>query len=137
MDNNLSSRQFHGTAAELQPGDLIHPNYLGSVGHNTENPEHSDFVWTTNRVRDADWYARHRAGAPTNASIGAGKGHVYEVEPTGLHGPAEEFKPSTSKEPARKSKTASIHLAPVKVVREISGKERTLASRRLAQPRII
>lgn len=118
-EDHLSPRLFHGTAAQLQPGDLIHPNHLGNAGHNQEHPEHSDFVWTTNRVRDADWYARHRSGAPTNSPKGAGKGHVYEVEPTGLHNAAD-----LPLEPGSKSRTAQVHLAPVKVTREIPEEER-------------
>ena len=51
---------YHGTAADLQPGDQINTNY--GYAHATTN----QFV--------AASYGRLRAG---------NKGHVYEVEPTG------------------------------------------------------
>lgn len=113
MDNNLSPRQFfHGTNAELQPGDMLHPNH--KEGYNKERPDHSDFVWMANNVKDADWYAKQRVqtkgtGAP---------GHVYEVEPQGLHAPADTLTPG------KKSATAHVSLAPAKVIRELSPDER-------------
>lgn len=120
MEQALSHRQFfHGTDAKLQPGDLIHPNYKGDIGHNTEHPEHSDFVWMSNRLRDADWYARRRSQVKKTDP----PGHVYQVEPTGLHGPADLDQPG----PKTKSNTAHVSLAPARVIREVPHDERAAA----------
>lgn len=131
MENNLQHRQFfHGTAAKLQPGDLIHPNHLGEVGHNKNNPEHSDFVWMTNRLSDADWYARHRGsmvndGTKPTKEKARQNSHVYEVEPQGLHAPADiESKTPQGKTVKHKSNTAHVSLAPAKVLREVPPEER-------------
>ena len=124
MGGNLSNRQFfHGTAAKLQPGDLIHPNHLpDEQAYNQEHPEHSDFVWMSNRVRDADWYARHRGsmqgGTKPTQDKAVRNSHVYEVEPQGLHAPADTLTPG------KKSHSTHVSLAPVKVVREVPHEER-------------
>jgi Rifampin ADP-ribosyl transferase len=116
MDNNLSSRQFfHGTDAQLQPGDMLHPNH-STEGFNKERPDHTDFVWMSNRVKDADWYANRRSGTPTRT--GTSGGHVYEVEPQGLHAPADTLTPG------KKSNSTHVSLAPAKVIREVPHDER-------------
>ena len=66
---------FHGTRAALAPGDLI------SAGHpsNYEAGRVSNHVYFSALMGPAAWGAElavARAGAP-------GRGHVYEVEPTG------------------------------------------------------
>lgn len=66
--DHLSSPQFyHGTKAELSPGDLIHPNHTVPMGAGG----HGDFVWSTPVKSDAAMYG----------------GNTYQVEPTGLHEP--------------------------------------------------
>lgn len=112
-EDHLSPRLFHGTNVKLQPGDMLHPNR--GEGFNKEHPEHSDFVWMSNRLHDAHWYADMR-------SEGTSKGHVYEVDPQGLHGPADTL---TS---GKKSTTTHISLAPARVIREVPHAEREAAA---------
>lgn len=110
----LSPPQFyHGTNQKLQPGDMLHPNHT-SEGFNKERPDHSDFVWMSNRVKDADWYARRRSQSKKTDP----PGHVYEVEPQGLHAPADTLTPG------KKSHTTHVSLAPAKVIREVPHEER-------------
>jgi hypothetical protein len=113
-EDALEHRQFyHGTNAALQPGDMLHPNHTAE-GFNKQHPEHSDFVWMTNQLKDADWYARRR----TQKKQTDPPGHVYEIEPQGLHAPADTLTPG------KKSNTAHVSLAPAKVIREVSHEER-------------
>ena len=135
-ENVLQHKQFfHGTASKLEPGDLIHPNHLGDVGYNKQHPEHSDFVWMTSRPSDADWFARHRGAMAKQVKhtdqTANEASHVYEVEPTGLHAPAD-IPPSRGdrKLPRPKSSTAHVSLAPARVVREVPQEERREIRRR-------
>ena len=117
-EEHLGPQFYHGTSAQLQPGDMLHPNHVSDEqANNQEHPEHSDFVWMTNRLKDADWYARRRT--PGGRSTGPPTGHVYEVEPTGLHGPA-----GLPLDPGKTSPTAHISLSPAKVKREVPAEER-------------
>jgi hypothetical protein len=110
MEQNLSSRQFfHGTSAKFAPGDLIHPNHLPDM---TDNKGHRDFVWSTTSMRDAVWYAHHRANNKWHDSDAS---HIYEVEHTGLFNTADN-----PDQPGTKHRSSHVSLAPMRVKREVS-----------------
>ena len=62
---------FHGTKADLQPGDLLSPGY----GSNFGERKTANFIYLTATLDAATWGAELAAGdAP---------GRIYRVEPTG------------------------------------------------------
>jgi len=70
-DNQLPTRFYHGTRANLKPGDLIEPGRPSNFGE--RNP--AAFVYLTGSVDAAAWGAELAAGE--------GPGRIYTVEPTG------------------------------------------------------
>ena len=62
---------FHGTRADLQPGDLIAPGYSSNYG--ARKP--AAWVYLTGTLDAAIWGAELAAGD--------GRGRIYIVEPTG------------------------------------------------------
>lgn len=62
---------YHGTKAELRPGDLIEPGYSSNYGARKE----ASFVYLTATL-DA-------ATCSAELAVGEGRGHIYIVEPTG------------------------------------------------------
>lgn len=84
-EDHLSPAQFfHGTSADLSPGDMIstgHPaNYEGG-------PAEPPGSWTDSHVfmtTDAEGAQRHARNA---AFVKGGMPHVYQVEPTGSYEP--------------------------------------------------
>ena len=68
---------YHGTRAELKPGDLIEPNNSLSVG---ERDGIATYVYLTPNLDEAIWEAE--------IAVGAGPGTVYMVEPIGQIGDA-------------------------------------------------
>ena len=71
MPSDTSSRRFyHGTRADLKPGDLVHP------GHSSNYTERrSPWVYFSETLDAATWGAE--------LARGDGPGRVYVVEPTG------------------------------------------------------
>jgi hypothetical protein len=70
----MSSEQFyHGTKANLQPGDIIAPGYLTNFGSGKK----SNHVYFTATLDAATWGAE--------LSQGEGRGRIYIVEPTGAY----------------------------------------------------
>ena len=66
-----SARRFyHGTRADLTPGDLIQPGYSSNY---TER--RSPWIYFTETVFAATWGAE--------LAKGEGRGRIYEVQPTG------------------------------------------------------
>ena len=65
------SRFFHGTKADLQPGDLIAPGY----GSNYGKRKKAAYVYLTATLDAATWGAE--------LAVGEGRGRIYVVEPTG------------------------------------------------------
>jgi len=65
-----SRRFFHGTRADLKPGDLIRPGYASNF---TER--RSPWVYFSGTLNAAIWGAE--------LAKGEGRGRIYEVEPTG------------------------------------------------------
>lgn len=63
---------YHGTRAELRPGDLIAPGHAANFG---PSPRTANFVYFTRTLDASIWGAELAAGE--------GRGHVYLVEPTG------------------------------------------------------
>lgn len=62
---------FHGTKADLRPGDLLQPGYRSNYGEGKT----ANFVYLTGTLDAATWGAE--------LSAGEGRGRIYEVEPTG------------------------------------------------------
>jgi rifampin ADP-ribosylating transferase len=64
-------RFFHGTKADLKPGDLIGPGYESNFGKRKK----AGFVYLTGTLDAATWGAE--------LAVGDGPGRIYIVEPTG------------------------------------------------------
>lgn len=62
---------FHGTKAELAPGDLLEPGFRSNFGQRST----ASFVYLTATLDAATWGAE--------LAVGDGPGRIYEVEPTG------------------------------------------------------
>lgn len=70
--NDLNSQQFyHGTKADLMPGDLIEPGYSSNYGKRKK----AAYVYLTATLDAATWGAE--------LALGEGPGRIYTVEPTG------------------------------------------------------
>lgn len=70
--DDMSSQQFyHGTKADLKPGDLIEPGYSSNFGKRKK----ALFVYLTATMDAATWGAE--------LALGEGPGRIYIVEPTG------------------------------------------------------
>ena len=67
-----TKRYYHGTRAELNPGDLIKPSHPPDVG---EGDRMGTYVFLTTNLDAAIWEAEIAAGE--------GPGRVYIVEPIG------------------------------------------------------
>lgn len=62
---------YHGTKADLRPGDLIAPGYASNFGTRKK----AAFVYLTATLDAATWGAE--------LALGDGPGRIYTVEPTG------------------------------------------------------
>ncbi len=62
---------YHGTRADLKPGDLIMPGYRSNFGTRKK----AGYVYLTNILDAAAWGAE--------LALGKGPGRVYAVEPSG------------------------------------------------------
>jgi rifampin ADP-ribosylating transferase len=62
---------FHGTKADLRPGDLLEPGYDSNYGERRK----ANYVYVTATLDAAVWGAE--------LAVGEGAGRVYRVEPTG------------------------------------------------------
>lgn len=70
--SDLNSPQFyHGTKADLKPGDLIEPGYSSNYGKRKK----AAYVYLTATLDAATWGAE--------LALGEGPGRIYIVEPTG------------------------------------------------------
>ena len=69
--NAVSDRFYHGTKANLKPGDLIIVGYKSNFGV----PKPLSWVYFTRTVEAATWGAE--------LAHGEGPGRIYIVEPTG------------------------------------------------------
>ena len=66
-----AQRFFHGTRADLKPGDLIGPGRASNFGTRKQ----ASFVYLTATLDAATWGAE--------LALGEGPGRIYVVEPTG------------------------------------------------------
>lgn len=66
-----SQRFFHGTKADLKPGDLIGPGFNSNYGKRKKGL----YVYLTATLNAAAWGAE--------LALGEGSGRIYIVEPTG------------------------------------------------------
>lgn len=71
IDDLGSQRFYHGTKADLRPGDLIGAGY----GSNYGTRKKAAFVYLTATLNAATWGAE--------LAFGEGAGRIYIVEPTG------------------------------------------------------
>ena len=71
IDDLSSQRLYHGTRADLKPGDLIEPGYTSNYGKKKK----ATYVYLTATVDAATWGAE--------LALGEGPGRIYIVEPTG------------------------------------------------------
>lgn len=72
VTDDLSPQRFyHGTRADLKPGDLIEPGYRSNFGKR----KHANHVYLTCTLDAATWGAE--------LAVGEGPGRIYIVEPTG------------------------------------------------------
>jgi hypothetical protein len=71
LDNLESQTYYHGTKADLKVGDLIEPGYASNYGKRKQGI----FVYLTATLDAAIWGAE--------LAVGAGRGRIYVVEPTG------------------------------------------------------
>ena len=95
---------YHGTKADLKPGDVLRPGYRSNFGERTT----ANYVYLTATLDAATWGAE--------LSVGEGPGRIYQVEPTG---PIEDDPNLTDKKfpgnPTRSYRTRQ----PLRVVGEI------------------
>ena len=63
---------YHGTRADLQPGDLIKPGHVSNFGATARTANH---IYLTRTLDAATWGAE--------LAVGEGRGRIYIVEPTG------------------------------------------------------
>jgi hypothetical protein len=71
-NDDLDSQCFyHGTKADLKPGDLIEPGYDSNYGQRKK----AAYVYLTATLDAATWGAE--------LALGEGPGRIYIVEPTG------------------------------------------------------
>ena len=70
IDDVSAERYYHGTKADLKPGNLIEPGY----GSNYSEKK-AAFVYLTATLDAATWGAE--------LALGEGPGRIYVVEPTG------------------------------------------------------
>ena len=71
IDDLSSQRLYHGTKADLKPGDLIESGYRSNFGRRKQ----ASYVYLTGTLDAATWGAE--------LSLGEGPGRIYRVEPTG------------------------------------------------------
>lgn len=70
-DDLSLQRLYHGTRADLKPGDLIEPGYASNYGKRKK----ANYIYLTATLDAATWGAE--------LALGDGPGRIYIVEPTG------------------------------------------------------
>jgi len=104
--NDLNLQQFfHGTKADLKPGDLLQPGFNSNFGKGKK----AAFIYLTATIDAAIWGAE--------LALGETQGRIYIVEPTG---PFEDDPNLTDKKfPGNPTKSyRSRH--PLKVIGEVN-----------------
>jgi hypothetical protein len=72
IDDLSPQRFYHGTKADLKPGDLIEPGHSPNFGKRERT---TTYVYLTGTLDAAAWGAE--------LALGEGLGRIYLVEPTG------------------------------------------------------
>ena len=104
-DGATPPRFYHGTKADLKPGDLIEPGYSSNYGSRKK----AAWVYLTATLEAATWGAE--------LAIGEGRGRIYVVEPTG---PIEDDPNLTDKRfPGNPTKSYRSR-APLRVIGEVT-----------------
>jgi hypothetical protein len=99
-------RFFHGTKADLKPGDLIEPGHSANFGNRERT---TTYVYLTGTLDAATWGAE--------LALGEGPGRIYIVEPTG---PIEDDPNLTDKRyPGNPTKSYRSH-EPLRVTGEVT-----------------
>jgi hypothetical protein len=97
---------YHGTRADLEPGDLIEPGQIANYG---SQPRTANFVYFARTLDAAVWGAELAAGE--------GRGRIYTVEPLG---PVEDD-PNLTNKRFRGNPTKSFRSrAPLRVTGEVT-----------------
>lgn len=106
-DSPLDSGPFyHGTKADLHPGDFLEPKHASNYGERKT----ANFVYLTATLDAAVW--------GTELARGEGKGRIYQVEPTG----AFENDPNLTDKKFPGNPTRSYRSRfPLRVVGEVEG----------------
>jgi rifampin ADP-ribosylating transferase len=97
---------YHGTKAELEPGDLIGPGYASNYGARKK----AAWVYLTATLEAAAWGAE--------LAKGEGRGRIYEVEPTG---PFEDDPNLTDKKFPGNPTLSYRSRDPLRVIGEVTG----------------
>jgi len=71
IDERIAQQFYHGTKADLKPGELIVPGYNSNYGKQKK----AAYVYLTATLDAAIWGAE--------LALGEGRGRIYIVEPTG------------------------------------------------------
>lgn len=106
-DDLRTKRFYHGTRAELRPGDLIEPSNPLDVGERDRIA--TTFVYLTPNLDEAIWEAE--------IALGEGPGRVYMVEPTGQIGDASRL---TGRESAGHPSMSFCSREPLRVTGEVT-----------------
>ncbi|CAA9354807.1 MAG: rifampin ADP-ribosyl transferase [uncultured Gemmatimonadaceae bacterium] len=101
----LPPQFYHGTKADLRPGDLIAPGYRPNLG---QRPRVSVHVYLTATLEAAVWGAE--------LALGDGPGRIYVVKPTG---PIEDDPNLTDKKYPGNPTRSFRSRAPLRVVGEV------------------
>jgi len=105
VDEVTSWTLYHGTRADLRPGDLIEAGYASNYGRRDK----AEYVYLTATVDAATWGAE--------LAVGEGPGRIYIVEPTG---PIEDD-PDLTNRKFRGNPTKSYRsLQPLRITGEIT-----------------
>ncbi len=71
MEDHDAERYYHGTRADLEPGDLVEPGNRSNYGTRKK----ANHVYLSATLDAAVW--------GTELAVGEGRGRIYTVEPTG------------------------------------------------------
>lgn len=99
-------RFFHGTKADLKPGDLIEPGRTANIG---EPGRVANYVYMTGTLDAATWGAE--------LALGEGNGRIYIVKPTGPI--ADDPNLTDKRYPGNPTKSYRSHM-PLRVTGEVT-----------------
>lgn len=105
IDDLSSQRFYHGTKADLKPGDLMEPGYNSNYGKRKK----AAYIYLTATLNAATWGAE--------LALGEGRGRIYVVEPTG---PIEDDPNLTDKKYPGNPTRSYRSRAPLRVTGEVT-----------------